>query len=135
MKKNILKLTFLLSIFILVIGCSTEGENPVEDQITTNLFGFDDQTEIETCADSSLYIPENCISYMYIEYRQGTTNKQKSGIRAPYCNFMLAVDQCDINPNAEIWTILEPCIEQPSVIPPVDPDLESIVYPSVGLCL
>ncbi|MFT5890256.1 MAG: hypothetical protein ACI9Y7_000346 [Dokdonia sp.] len=134
MKNTILKFTFLLFAFILTIGCSVEKEDALEQElITANLFGVP-TIETPTCADNNLDIVGYCISYINVEYKDGVTNKVKHRIRAPYCDNLVSVESCSSNPNVEIWTVREGCIEQPSVVPPVDPDLESTTYPSIGVC-
>ncbi|MEP0265965.1 hypothetical protein [Dokdonia sp.] len=136
MKNTILKFTFLLFTFILTISCSVEQENaPEQELITANLFG--DQTETP-CIDPNLDTDGYGINIFFIEYEPGLTREEKQVIRAPYCGSIISIELCDMNPNAEIWTVRGPChnngplplVCQPGMIPPVDPDLKQASHAS-----
>ena len=125
MKSNILKFVFLVFIFTLTIGCSPETEDTQEQElVTANSLGS--KLNPFTCVDPDLETRWHCINYIFVEYEPGITEAEKHEIRVPYCGDMIAIEPCSENPNAEIWTVRGSlhCNEEPSVVPPVDPDLK-----------
>lgn len=126
MKKLILKLALLVSMFIFAIGCSTDPtENSAEQElITSNRFG-DQSDNTNTCIDNNLDIVGYCIKYISVEYEPGLSRSEKHAIRAPYCGIMIAIEICESNPNIELWTVRGnyECAKEPVMLPPTDPDL------------
>ncbi|GGG36800.1 hypothetical protein GCM10011344_42050 [Dokdonia pacifica] len=126
MKKSILKLTCLLSAFILIIGCSTDStENSIEQEFTTaKQFGVQPNHNTP-CIDNNLDTDGYCVGYISVEYEPGLSKPEKHAIRAPYCGIMIAIETCESNPNIEVWTIRgnPGCAKEPVLLPPTDPDL------------
>jgi hypothetical protein len=135
MKKLILKFTFLLSAFILIIGCSTDGENPAEQElITANSFGDQTETPPTPCANNNLDTNGYCIEYIFVEYEPGLDRSVKNAIRAPYCSNMISIEVCASNTDIEIWTIRgnPDCAKEPILLPPTDPDLRQASTHSIS---
>lgn len=137
MKNIFLKLLFLVFAFALITSCSIEKEDALEQElVTANLFG--DQTIHSICGNDNLETEGYGINIIFVEYKPRLTREEKQAIRAPYCNNMISIEPCDINPNGEIWTVRGPChnngplplICQPGVLPPADPDLRQSISTS-----
>ena len=149
MKISILKFTVLLFIFSLTIGCSTEKEDTLEQQVTTtNLLV--DPIGTTVCANPDLDTEGYVVGTVFVEFEPGLNRAEKHAIRAPYCSNIISIEPCPERlSTGEIWTVRGPChnngpletVCQPGVLPPTDPDLRQAVVtseclpPSTGMFL
>ncbi|GGG36795.1 hypothetical protein GCM10011344_42040 [Dokdonia pacifica] len=135
MKNSILKFALLLFAFILTIGCSSERDDTLEQElITANTFGI----QPLQCANPDLDTEGYTVATVFVEFEPGLSRAEKQAIRAPYCGDIISIEPCTGRNLGEIWTMRGPCYTsgplpincQPGVVPPVDPDLRQAVIAS-----